>query len=136
MLKGQGVPLSDPSSIGTCPALVFALAAVRVPVERCRAARARNEKRRQLALPRCDQFCRRLRRSQGAVAFCLCVIECLMLVKLSGVIRLGASFVSGFARSIEALADLFVAVGDPYVSVEAVCVLALIFWRGSSLTCP
>ena len=60
----------------------------------------------------------------------MCVIECLMLVKLSGVIRLGASFVSGFARSIEALADLFVAVGDPYVSVEAVCVLALIFWRG------
>ena len=54
-----------------------------------------------------------------------------MQVRVSGLLRVIASFFSGIGGTFEAFGQLFETIGDPCVSFEVLAILIVIWWRGS-----
>ena len=54
-----------------------------------------------------------------------------MLIRFASFIRFIVRLIFASGRSFEILADAFEACGDPFVSVEILVVLVVLWWRGN-----
>ena len=54
-----------------------------------------------------------------------------MQIRISGVLKVIGSFFSSTAATFEVLGEIFVAIGDPCITLEALTIILVIWWRGN-----